>query len=416
MGSRIRFREWFFLLALLVMVGLMMEGCGLIGQQATGAGGNVVKIGAALSATGALAREGELMKRGYELWKDTVNEKGGIDVGGKKYKVDIIYYDDKGDATTAGKLVEKLITEDKVDFIMAPYSSGITAAASAISEKYQKIMIAPLANADSVYSRGFKYLFGVLYPVGEGFGLHIDYLNTLQPKVQKIAIIYPDDLYPTTAAEVVKKKAEGAGMRVVYFQKFPKGTQDLSALISGVKSSGAEALITSGYFEDNVLMVKTAKELKLNVKYLGGMGAPTQPDFVKTLGKNAEYVIGMSQWEPTSGWKGPFFGSSQDYNALYKKKYNEDATYYTAAASAGGLALQLALEKAGSVDTEKVRTALRALDVETFFTPIKFDDTGFNRSGKGLIVQIKDGKLNIVYPEKLAQSKGVFPMPEWDKR
>ncbi len=151
MGPKSRPSGWILLVTLLVVVGLIIPGCGALGEQGAGKSSNVLKVGVALSATGAIAREGEAMKKGYELWKDTVNEKGGINIGGKKYNVEIIYYDDKSDATTAGKLVEKLITEDKVDFIFGPFGSGVSAAASAISEKYQKIMIAPLANADAVY-------------------------------------------------------------------------------------------------------------------------------------------------------------------------------------------------------------------------------------------------------------------------
>ncbi len=239
---------------------------------------------------------------------------------------------------------------------------------------------------------------------------------TLQPKVQKVAIIYPDDLYPSTAAEVAKKKADAAGLNVVYFQKYPKGTQDLSSVLSQVKAAGPDALLVSGYFEDYVLTVRTSKELKLNVKYIGGMGVP-HGDLIKALGKDSDYLFDAPWWQPESGWKGPFFGSSQEYNELFKKKYNEDATYYGSASSAAGLVLQLALEKAGTTDVEKVREALRQTDVETLFGPVKYDETGFNRAGKGTIIQIKDGKLTIVYPEKLAQgNKVIFPMPEWDKR
>ncbi|MHB1404476.1 MAG: amino acid ABC transporter substrate-binding protein [Desulfitobacteriaceae bacterium] len=406
----------FGVLSLLLSLLILLAGCGSQGTTDQSSKSDVVRIGVALSMTGALAREGDLTKKGYELWKDTVNEQGGINVAGKKMKVDTIYYDDKSDAPTAGKLVEKLITEDHVNYIFGPYGSGITAAASSISEKYQIPMIAPLANADSIYTRGFKYIFGVLYPVSAGFGLHIDLLNSLQPKPSKLAIIYPDDLFPSTAAEAAKKKAESMGFQVVYYSKYPKGTQDLSAVLSQVKSSGAEALISSGYFEDNVLMVKTAKELKLDLKYLGGMGAPLQADFVKTLGKDAEYVYGVSWWEASAGWKGSLYGSSQDYNELFKKRYGESATYYSAAATAAGTVLQMAIEKAGTLDSAKVTDALRALDVETFFSPIKFDQSGFNRAGSGVMTQIVNGKNTVVWPLKLRQSEPVYPAPAWDKR
>ncbi|MCL5264244.1 MAG: amino acid ABC transporter substrate-binding protein [Chloroflexi bacterium] len=415
MDPRGKFLWWVLPLALVVAGTLAAAGCSATGQQAGDSGANVLKIGAALSASGSLAHEGDVMKKGYELWKDTVNEKGGLNVGGKKYKVDMVYYDDKSDATTAGKLVEKLITEDKVDFIFGPFGSGISAAASAISEKYKKIFIATIANADTVYSRGFKYLFGILPPTTSGFGLNIDYLATLTPKPTKLAIIYPDDLFPASAAEAAKKKGEQMGFQFVFFQKYPKGTTDLSSIMTQVKAANPDALLNSGYMEDEVMMVKAAKELKFNVKYISSLGMPVFA-FMKALGKDSDYLFDAQWWMPQSGWKGPFFGSSQDYNALYKKKYNEDATYYSAAASAGGLVLQTAIGKADSLDVEKVRAELAKTDMETFFGQIKYDETGFNRTGKGVIIQMKDGKINIVYPQNLATTKAVYPIPDWDKR
>jgi len=122
---------------------------------------DVIKFGAAISLTGKLAKEGNLVKMGYELWKETVNKKGGIKIGNKYYKVDIKYYDDESDPNRAAKLVEKLITEDGIKLILGPYGSESVFSTSAIAEKYGALMVQGGAGADKLYTRGFKNLFGV---------------------------------------------------------------------------------------------------------------------------------------------------------------------------------------------------------------------------------------------------------------
>ncbi|MBI2874200.1 MAG: amino acid ABC transporter substrate-binding protein [Firmicutes bacterium] len=376
----------------------------------------VIKIGAAISFTGPLSRNAAFMKQGYDLWVEDVNARGGIDVGGKKYKVELKLYDDKSDAPTAANLVEKLITEDKVNFILGPYGSGITTAVSAISEKYKVLMLAPIANADPVYARGFKYLFGMLPPISRGTAVHVDLMKSLNPTPKTLAILTPDDMFPLIAAEGVKKKAEANGIQVVYFQKYPKDTQDLSTILTEMKRLQPDAVMTTGYFQDAFLTIKQMRDLRVNVKYMGALDAPFQEDFRKALGKDAEYVFAEAEWVPSAGWKGPVFGSSQDYNAKFKARYGADANYYSAAPSAAGIVLEAAIQKAGSLDNDKVREAILSLDMETFYGPIKYDVTGWNNTSTALIVQIQDGNLVTVYPSKLKQAEPRYPMPGWQSR
>jgi len=145
------------LLAFLLTAGTLFAG----GQTETEAP-DVIKIGASISLSGNLARFGNMVKSGYELWAEQVNAQGGIDVGGKKMPVEIVYYDDQSDNQTAVKLTEKLITEDKVQFLLGPFGSGPTFATTAIAEKYNIITIATLANATNIYDRGFQNVFAVL--------------------------------------------------------------------------------------------------------------------------------------------------------------------------------------------------------------------------------------------------------------
>ena len=146
--------------------------------EAPAAEAKVIKIGVAISQTGAVAREGSFEKDGIDYWAALVNDAGGFDVAGEKYKVEVVYYDDQSNPETSMKLTEKLITEDKVDFLIGPYSSGIQTAAATIGEKYKIITITPLANATTIYDKGYKYIFSVLPPatkylqLADGHGRH----------------------------------------------------------------------------------------------------------------------------------------------------------------------------------------------------------------------------------------------------
>jgi branched-chain amino acid transport system substrate-binding protein len=375
-----------------------------------------LQIGAALSLTGALTNPGNQMKKGYDLWVEVVNEQGGIKVGDTTYMIEIIYYDDQSDSTTATKLTEKLITEDGVEFIFGPFGSGITEATSAITEKYQVPMIAPLANADPVYARGFVYLFGILPPISMGPPDHLRLLSELPNPPNTVAIITPDDLFPSIAAEAFQRIGEELGMEIVAFEKHPKDATDLSAVLAEIKAESPDVILTSGYFENYLAIVRGAKELRINPLYMGGVGTVDMPDWVDTLGNDAEFTTGHSWWSHVAQWTDPVFGSAEEYSRLFQEKYGEVPEYHSAAASAAGVVFQNALETAGTLDKDKVRDAIRNTDLETFFGPVKYNDAGLNITGRGVIVQIQNGEPITVWPPDTREEELMYPMTPWDER
>ncbi len=370
---------------------------------------DVLRIGAAVSLTGSLSRFGNLVKNGYELWKDTVNDRGGIDVGGKKMKVEIVYYDDQSDNQTAAKLTEKLITEDKVQFLLGPYGSGPTFATTAIAEKYNIITMASLANALNIYDRGFQNVFSVLAPGNWIFRSFIDLLEAQNPKPSKLAIIYPNDNFPTSVAKGAEEYAKEKGFQVVYIEEYPKGVQDLSSTILKIKSSGAEVLMGSGYLEEAILTVRQLKEQRVSLKAIAFTTGPEVLDFRTNLGADANSVYGVAWWMPEMKYSDTLFGTTQDYAKLYTQKYGEGLTYQAAGASQAGLLLQQAIEKAGSLETDKVRQALRSYDGTTFWGPTRFDETGKNMAGKTVTFQIQNGEIQTVWPKAAATADPIYP-------
>jgi branched-chain amino acid transport system substrate-binding protein len=371
----------------------------------------VIKIGASVSLSGNLARFGNMVKNGYELWAEQVNAAGGIDVGGKKLPVEIVYYDDQSDNQTSAKLTEKLITQDKVQFLLGPFGSGPTFATTAIAEKYNIITMATLANATNIYDRGFQNVFSVLAPATRIFSSFIDMLAAQNPKPTKVAIIYPNDNFPGAVAKGAEAYAKDKGFDVVYIEEYTKGVNDLSSTILKIKNSGAEVLMGSGYLEEAILTVRQLNEQKVSLKAIGFTTGPELKDFTDNLGSDANNICGVSWWMPQMNYSDPLFGSASDYANLYAKKFGEGLSYQAAGASQGGLLLQMAIEKAGSLETDKVREALRSYSGSTFWGPTKWDASGQNTAGATVTFQIQDGVIKTVFPPEAGQVKPIYPMP-----
>lgn len=375
---------------------------------------DVIKFGAALSLTGKLAKEGNLVKNGYELWKETVNKKGGIKIGNKYYKVDIKYYDDESDPNRAAKLVEKLITEDGIKLILGPYGSESVFSTSAITEKYGALMVQGGAAADKLYTRGFENLFGIYTVATEYMDDTLKMLMNKAPKPTTVAIVYSNDLFSTQVAQGAKASAQKYGYKVVYYKDYPKGTQDLSTVIVEIKAKNPDILIGCGHFQDTIVIVKQSKDYKLNPKAIAFSVGPTLPDFVSALKSDAEYILGSAQWTPTLKYKDPVFGSNANFVKAFKTKFRVEPNYHAAGGAAAAVIFQRAIEKAGTfTDINRIRESLLSFNEETLFGKIRFDSSG-KVVGKGMpVIQILKGTQKTVYPENVAETKPVYPKPAW---
>ena len=384
---------------------------------ATGQFAGTILIGSPLSQTGSLNNESKLAQQGYDLWAEIANSKGGVNVGGKKYKVEIKYYDDQSKQDQSALITEKLISQDKVQFMLSPYGTPGTFASSVISEKAKVIMLDSNGAANSIFDRGFKYIFGVLSP-------GLKYLTGVEeawlaqnPKPEKLAIMAANDAFSLEVAKGAKEFADKNKLQVVYNQSYPPDTKDLTSALNQVKASGADALLGSGHLEDSLVLMKQIKSLGLNFKGVGLSVGPSTPEFHNSLQKDADYIYSGVQWVPEQKSTGPVLGSAQDYTQAFQKKYNQLPEYHSADGAAAGLALQLAIEKAGSLDTEKVRDTLAGLSVDTFYGHIKFDSRGFNVDKPMVVIQLQNGGKQIgVWPQESAAGKLQWPTPAWNAR
>ena len=380
---------------------------------------NIIKIGVAVSLTGKIAYEGRLVKDGYEVWEDWVNSHGGITAGGVNYQVKMVYYDDESTPVRGAKLTEMLITQNKVDFLFGPFSSGITFATTAIGEKYKMITIAPEANAVNIYERGYKYVFSVL-PPAPMLMVPIAYMaENLDPKPKTVAIIAANDLFPLSCAEGFRDKCKELGFDVVLFEKYPAGATDISTLLTQVKNLNPDILGVAGYTADSLMAIRQCKELNINPKIYAFSVGVMIPSFVQELGADAEYAFEGEWWLPGMKNSDKVFGTTADYVQACKDKFGPDFMpgYHVSSGSAAGTLLQLAIEKADSIETEKVREALSTLDLELATWPaIAFNEKGQNVQWPHPVVQVQNGEYVIVYPEASQENAPMYPAPEWKER
>jgi branched-chain amino acid transport system substrate-binding protein len=380
---------------------------------------STIVFGAALAATGRDAREGALTKDGYEFWKDYVNSHGGIKVGGKTYKVDIKYADDETNPQTAARLVEKFIDQDHVNFILGPYGSANSYSTAAVVERKKVPMVEGNGSAEKVFSQGFKYTFAVLSPARRYLEGIIE-MALAQPgaKPKTVAVVAANDAFSLEVAQGAADYAAAHGLKVVYNNKYPADTTDVSSVVSAIKATNPDIILNGGHLQDALLLQKGFKEQNVNAKAFGYSVGPDTPDFRSTLGKDANYVFGGTQWSPTAKYHGApgFITDSKTYSAEFQKKYGHVPDYHNAESSATCLAFQYAIEKAGSLDPQKVRDALQALDVVTFYGILKFDSRGINVYKPMAVNQIQNGNLVTVWPTGVQNAKPMYPTPDWSKR
>lgn len=382
-----------------------------LGLLSWAAAQEVLKIGAAISVTGPFSREGQLLRDGYDLWKDAVNAKGGLKVGGKTYKVEVIYYDDESKAPTSARLTEKLLAEDKVSYLFGPYSSGIATATAAISERYKVITLAPMATANSLYSRGYKYVFTPSPLADTGLYPLLTLASTFSPKPTKLAIVGPDDLFPNVTGDGAAKRAAELGFQLVYQGKYPKTATDLSAVATQLKSANPDVVLSTGYAQDTILLIKSMQELRVKPKMVGVAMSIGVEDFRTALGASAEGLMGVDYWVPTLTYKDDTFGDSAGFAKAFEAKYKKAPTYHAASGAAAGVVLGMAMQKAGTIESAAVRKALLELKGVTFYGPVQFGDNGVNTLATLNASQIVGGNPKVIFPESVRQTAPVFPRP-----
>lgn len=338
-------------------------------------------LGFTSSLTGRLNVSSTRQNNGLNLWMNQLSEQGGFQVGDQMITFKAVSYDDESSTDRVQELYTRLATEDNADFLISPYSSGLTDASAVIAEQYGKVLITTGAASDSTYMLGYTGVYQAYTPASRYLTGSVDQLKALDPDLTKLAFVHENDKFSTDVVTAAKEYAESLGYEVVLFEGYDSDTTDFGPFINKIEAAAPGALLGGGHFQDGSTFARQLYEKGIDLGYIALLVAPPEPDFAE-LGDAALGVVGPSQWEPLAEytpeaasdagleWFGP---TAAEFTDAYTAAYNEEPSYHSAGGYAAGLILQKAILDAGSTDPEAVKAALDAMDILTFYGRIKFD-------------------------------------------
>ncbi len=364
-----------------------------------------VRIGVALSQTGNLADSAAPYFKGLDLWREQANARGGL--AGRP--IEFVVYDDRSDPATAARLYEKLITDDKVNLVISSLGSATAATGSAVAEKHKIVMINGGGAAEAIQQRGFKYVFQTAARISS-------YADGIVPMIEKykiksVALVSRDYAAARDISKAIKEQIKDKDVKVVMDEYFPAGTADFSSQIAKGQQLQPDLWIGLLYPSEAIETVRQFHSMNYMPKFFIANGV-SQDDFITAAGKDAEYALGMSLYEPSLPSEG-----NKEFVKTYHDKYNADPGYYAAFGFVAGTVLEAAVKKAGSIDNEKVREVLTTLKIGSVMGKHEVDPATYMQIGvRGLVVQVQDGKRQVVWPEEYRTAEPKLPIPAWDKR
>ena len=376
------------------------------------ASGETITLGSAISLSGKYSTNGLHTQRGYDFAVERINSTGGVNIGGKSYQLAVKYYDDESTPARAAQLVERLIQQDGVQFMLGPYGSGLTKAVAPVSEKFGVPMVEAEGASRSLFTQGYKYLFAVLSTSEQYLAPAIELAAAKakaagkDPSTIRVAMAFENDPFSLDVREGVLDAAKKYGMKIVIDDKLPADLSDMSTTLTKAKALKPDVLLVSGHSKGAATAGRQIGEMRIQADII----AITHCEAAKVDEKFASAANGMlcpTQWVESSPLKDDIFGNAGKWNADFKVAYPSYNTvpYQTAQASAAVLVYKAAFEAAGSLDQVKVRDAIAATDMETFYGHIKFSEAGNNIAKPMFMRQISGGIYNaIITPDDM-----VFP-------
>ena len=366
--------------------------------------GKPILIGASVSQSGSYSGSGKYALEGYQLWEEQVNQRGGL--LGRPVK--LVIYDDKSDPKTGAQLYEKLISDDKVDLIVGPYSSAVTAATVGVAEKHQMVMLSPEASDTKIFSQGLKYAFQTQTIADKYLEGAFDIAKKAGYKTA--VLLYEDTAFPKSVSDAMPALSAKYGIQVLMNKSYPKDATDFSALVTQAKQQNPDVLLGASYLPASMAIMRQARELGLNAKMYAFTVGPSEQEF-SNLGKTGEFVFGSTNWDPTLQTKGnkAFFDS-------YVKKFGHDPEYHSASNFATMEIMEAAVKAVGSLDQNKLADWLSKNELDTVYGHYQVDAKNIQVGFDAFLLQWLNGKKVLVWPENVASQKWAVPAPPWSER
>ena len=400
-----------YLFPLTLILALLLNACGAAGQSTKQAPDKII-IGNAISLSGPNADAANLSQiPSYDLWVDDVNAAGGIYVKefDKKIPVEIKRYDDTSDVGTAVQLTEKLIVEDKVNFILPPWGTASNFAIAPVVSQYTMPTLGCTVGSKQLADEADKYpsFFTVLNQAPEQGAALVGVMKELG--VKTVAIIHHTDLHGIEFAEVVEPLLKDGGFDIVLNKTYPPGASDLSQLLREAKDANPDAFLAFSYPPETFLMTGQMREIGFNPKMFYatvGIAFPVYRDAI-AAGGAAEGVMGAGTWNPLVS------PEAQGYFDRHVAKVGaEPDRWASAACYSSGQILQQAIEAAGTLDPAAVQKAIADGEFNTILGKVKFKNH-FNVTYPGNIGQWQNGEFVIIDAGSNRQAAPIYPKPEW---
>ena len=270
--------------------------------------GDTIILGSAISLTGKYSTNGEHAKNGYEFAIQKINAAGGVKVGGKSYKLKVIYYDDESTPARGAQLAERLISQDGVQFMLGPYSSGLTKAIAPVTEKYGIPMVEAEGASRSLFNKGYKYLFAVLSTSEQYLASSIDLAaetakaNGKDPSSVKIAMAFENDPFSLDVRAGVMEDAAKYGMKIVIDDKLPRDLSDMAATLTKVKALKPDLLVISGHSKGAVTAGRQINEMRIKVPMIAVTHCEAA-DLIGKYGPGADGFLCSTQWAETLSYE-----------------------------------------------------------------------------------------------------------------
>ena len=361
-----------------------------------------ITVGAALPQSGILADLAADLRKSLLLWQEEVNASGGL--LGRRVELQLL--DDRSESLSAGKLYEQLI-QSKVDLLVGPFGSAATQVAAAVAERNRRVMINATGAARAVHRSGYRYVFQTTAPLA-GYGAGALELARAQG-IKRLMLLARDDPSSREMAARTREAAAAQGFSAGDVEAHGQGAADFTMQVAKARSSGAEAWIAFGLPQDAAEMVKSFRRLGYAPRLFVAQGA-ADPDFISRVGQDAEYAVGITPYDRRARTRG-----NAQFAEAYAKKWSAEPGHLAAEGYAAAKILEEGVRRAGTLEQEKLRDALAALETETPLGPYKVERTGAQSATRPLLVQVQRGRREFVWPEAVATATWQ-PYPAWEAR
>jgi branched-chain amino acid transport system substrate-binding protein len=377
-----------------------------------------IVVGSTLPLTGAESKTGGRYKQGYELAVEQVNAAGGIDVAGKKVKVELKLLDDTSDQAKAVNLAQRLITSDKVNAFLGTYSTSLVEAQSTVAEQNQIPYVNGGGAATSIYAKGYKWIFGTLAPVENLAATEMGWIDEQQkagklPKPAKVAVVWENTSHGKDFRKGIQEHATKTGnYKVTVDESFALDGKDFSAVLNKVRAAKVDLFMVDAHLPDFITMQRQYLSSGMCNKVLTYGARGTEADAKKALGqKGVDYILSAVWWNSQLGDK----GLNKTFVDSFTKKYGAAPEWYQAVSYEAARSLFTAISNAKSVDKTKVRDALSALQMDSILPggKVSFPATKGGQADYPFVVQqnLSNGTAPIIYPANVANGSGEAPNP-----